>query len=332
MVFGFLPAVISGFVLTAIPNWTDRPPIQGRELMVLWILWIAGRLAMAIPWLPPVLTSLVDATFLIALAGIVWREIAAGGSWRQTPIGVLLTLYAVANIWYHVLVLSGMATDSVPRIGLGLIMVLLALIGGRLTPIFTGELLSQSPMAHQPSAFTRFDGLSIFLVAMGALSWMIRPDSSVTGWLLLTAGFINLWRLRRWYGWLTYAEPLVLILHVGYGWLALSLLLLGIAVLGYFLPMTDALHALTTGSVGAMTLAVMTRASLGHTGRPRHADRNTVFMYLLVNIGAILRVFGPSTGASDSIVLPAAAACWGGAYLIFISVYGPYLLHAGLED
>ena len=153
-----------------------------------------------------------------------------------------------------------------------------------------------------------------------------------TGWILLAAGLANLGRLLQWYGWLTWREPLVLMLHVGYGWLAISLVALGGAGLGVGLPTTEALHALTTGSVGSMTLAVMTRASLGHTGHPRHAGPTTVLIYLLVNVGALLRVFGPTTGLPINLVLGLAAACWSGAYLLFAVVYGPFLLRPSLDE
>ena len=111
MVFGFLPAVITGFLLTAIPNWTDRPPIRGNELMLLFTLWLAGRLVIAIPWLTPLLSAVVDGAFLVTVAGLVWREIAAGESWSHAPMGGLISLYAGANILFHVLALSGAETD-----------------------------------------------------------------------------------------------------------------------------------------------------------------------------------------------------------------------------
>jgi uncharacterized protein involved in response to NO len=263
---------------------------------------------------------------------MVWREIAAADSWAQAPIGALITFYAGAHIGEHLLESTGLPTDVGVRIGLGLIMVLLALIGGRVTPNFTGELLEQHQPPIQPAAFSRFDVLSIVLVALAALNWMIQPESPVTGGLLVGAGLINVGRLARWYGWLTWREPLVLMLHVGYGWLALSLLLLGGATLGVGLPTADALHALTAGAVGAMTLAVMTRASLGHTGRVRHADGMTVLMYALVNFGAVLRVFGAWIGVPDTIALGSAAACWAGAYLMFAIVYGRYLFSRSLDE
>jgi uncharacterized protein involved in response to NO len=332
MVFGFLPAVITGFVLTAIPNWTDRPPIRGRELTLLWSLWLAGRLVMAGSWFPAVFSSLVDAAFLIVVAGIIWHEITRAQSWRQAPIGGLISLYAAAHIGYHALILSGVPADAAIRGGLAVTMVLLALIGGRVTPAFTSEFLSDRRRTVQPAPLSGLDGLSVVTVATAGLLWIVQPEGAVTGAVFVAAGSLNVGRVSRWRGWLTWKEPLVLILHMGYGWLALSLLLLGSAILGFGLPVTDALHALTAGAVGAMTLAVMTRASLGHTGRQRHAAGPTVLLYLLVNLGAILRVVGVSTGLPESVVLAVAAACWSGAYLMFAWIYGPYLFTIGLDD
>ena len=154
----------------------------------------------------------------------------------------------------------------------------------------------------------------------------------VTGWMFVTAGLANLGRLARWYGWLTWREPLVLILHVGCGWFVLSLLVLGGSVLGIGLSAGDAVHAFTTGAVGAMTLAVMTRASLGHTGRPRHAGLLTVCIYMLVNVGAVLRVFGPMTDLSTNLIMGVAAGSWSGAYLLFAMVYGPFLPRPSLDE
>ena len=332
MVFGFLPAVIMGFLLTAIPNWTDRTPIRGRELRLLCILWLAGRLVMAIPFLTPLLSACVDAAFLVIAAGLVWREIAAGKSWSHAPIGGLISLHAGANILFHVRALSGATTDLPERMALALVMVLLALIGGRVIPNFTRAFLAEQGMTEQPAPFSRFDGLSVVLVGIAAVAWIVQPQTMVTGWMLMGAGFVNLGRLLRWYGWVTWREPLVLILHLGYGWLTLSLLILGGAILGLGLPTTDAMHAFTTGAVGVMTLAIMTRASLGHTGRPKHAGPLTVCIYILVNVGALLRVFGPATDLPTNIVLAVAAMSWSSAYLLFALVYGPFLLRPSIDE
>jgi uncharacterized protein involved in response to NO len=332
MIFGFLPAVIAGFLFTAMPNWTDRPPIKGLPLMLLWTLWLAGRLVIAIPWPPPFVCAIVDGTFLIALAIIVWREIAIGNAWDRSPIGMLISLYAIANLLFHFRALSDAATDLPERMALSVIILLLALIGGRVIPNFTLDFLSERGMSQQPPSFSRFDGASILLAAIAAIAWTVQPQAMVTGWLLIVAGLVNLIRLFRWYGWVAWREPLVLILHVGYGWLAMSLLILGAAILGFGLRQEDAVHALTTGAVGSMTLAIMTRASLGHTGRPRHAGHMTVMIYSLVNLGAMLRVFGPTTDLSTSLVLGLSAIVWSSAYVLFAIVYGPFLLRQSLEE
>ena len=332
MLFGFLPAVIAGFLLTAVPNWTDRPAIQGRELMILFILWLAGRAAMASSLLVPLFAAVVDAAFLVVLVGLLWRELAAGHSWNHAPVGVAISLYAAANVTFHVLALKGAETDLALRLALALDLFLLTFIGGRLTPNFTREFLAGHGKKERPAPFSRFDALSIALVLMGALAWTMLPAAPATGWIFLAAGAVNLGRLVRWYGWLTWREPLVLSLHVGYGWLALSMLALGCALLGIGLAKEDAVHALTTGAVGAMTLAVMTRASLGHTGRPKRAGAATVCIYGLVILGATLRVFAPGTGLPTNLVLGSAGVAWSGAYLLFALVYGPYLVRPSLDE
>ncbi len=332
MLFGFLPAVIAGFLLTAVPNWTDRPAIQGRELMMLFTLWLAGRVAMAIPPAIPMVSAIVDGAFLVALVGLLWRELAAGKSWGHAPVAVAISLYAAANITFHVLALSGTETDLALRLALALDLFLLTFIGGRLTPNFTREFLAGLGNRERPTPFSRFDGLSIALVLMAAGAWTVQPQASVTGWIFVAAGAVNLGRLLRWYGWLTWREPLVLSLHVGYGWLTLSMLVLGFALLGIGLAKEDAVHALTTGAVGVMTLAVMTRASLGHTGRPKQAGPATICMYLLVTLGAALRVFGPGTGLPTNLVFGLAAVSWSGGYLLFALIYGPFLLRPSVDE
>ncbi|WP_447969624.1 NnrS family protein [Nitrospira sp. M1] len=332
MVFGFLPCVITGFLLTAIPNWTDRPPLSGYPLMLLLSVWLAGRLAMGTSWLPPLLVAIVDGAFLIMVAGFVWREIVTAGAWNRLPMGIIISVYAGANILFHTRMLSQTDTDLAARIALALIMMLLTLIGGRIVPSFTEDFLDEHGLSKQSPPFSFVDSLSIALVGIAAITWVASLPPFVTGTAFVLAGMINFIRLGRWQGWVTWPEPLVFILHIGYAWLALSLLILGGAILGIGLSIEDALHALTTGAVGVMTLAVMTRASLGHTGRPKHANASTVLIYLLINIGAILRIFGPSLPLPDDILLHVAAACWSGAYVLFAIVYGPILLGPSLDE
>jgi uncharacterized protein involved in response to NO len=332
MLFGFLASVITGFVLTAIPNWTDRPPLSGWPLMGLWGLWCAGRLASTGPWFTPLASALIDGAFLVIVACVVWREIFAAKVWDRLPIGVLISLYASANLLFHGLILQHAATDLAERMGLVLIMMLLALIGGKITPGFTEDFLDEQGLKQRPAPFSRFDGFSVVAVGLAGIAWMMNVGPLVTGSAFVAAGVIHLIRVSRWYGWLTWRAPLVLILHVGYAWLALSFLLLGGAKLGVGVHGEEAIHALTTGAVGVMTLAVMTRASLGHTGRIKHAGPLTVLIYLLINLGALLRVFAPSLTASGDAMLVMAAGCWSGAYLLFVVRYGPMLFGRDLEE
>ena len=334
MLFGFLPAVMTGFLLTAMPNWTGRAPLRGMTLVSLWVLWLAGRLEVATLGSTPVIAAVIDGTFLVALAGLVWREIAAARMWNRLPIGVLITLYAGANILFHVLALRGVPTDVPERLALSIVLLLLTIIGGRVTPAFTGEFFKEQRIIPPPAPFSRLDGLSMLLVLIAALAWIAQPETQAAGALLVAAGMMNVIRLSRWRGWMAWREPLVFILTVGYGWVALSLLALGGASFG-LLPAANAVHVLTSGAVGAMTLAIMTRASLGHTGRPRHADLITVVIYALVNIGAMLRVFVPAADAPTglaTLVLGMAAVSWSGAYLLFALIYGSILVRPSLEE
>lgn len=332
MLFGFLPAVITGFLLTAMPNWTDRPPLKGTPLLALLTLWLAGRLTIAMPWPTPLAAAFIDAGYLAVLAAIVCREIWAGKAWDRAPIGIVISLYAAANILFHLLAQGGKETDFPERMAVALMMLLLTLIGGRVIPSFTGDYLIERGLSDQLPSFSRYDGLTIFLTVLAALFWVAQPQAMATGGLLVAAGLANVIRLSRWRRWLTWREPIVLILHVGYGWLSLALLILGGATLGFGLKPADAVHALTTGAVGAMTMAIMTRASLGHTGRPKQASPITVMIYILVNLGALLRVFGPTIGLPTNLILGTAAAAWSGAYLLFAAVYGPYLIRPGLDE
>lgn len=335
MLFGFLPAVMSGFLLTAVPNWTGRAPLRGAPLLAMVFLWLVGRLLLAFPWPTPVVAAVVDGAYLVALASLLWRELALAGSWGQAPVAGLISLYAVANGLFHALALAGSSTALAERLVLAVLLLLIAVIGGRLTPNFTREWLGSRPGAPELPTFTRFDVGALLLLALASVSWIVWPVSPVAGWLLVAAGAVHLVRLGRWRGWLAWREPLVLVLHLGYGWLALAMMALGGALLGFGLTQASALHVLTAGAVGTMTLAVMTRASLGHTGRARHAGSPTVAIYLLVSVGALLRVLVPSPEAATSLThvwLGLSALGWSGGYLLFALVYGPSLLRPSLDE
>ena len=335
MLFGYLPALIAGFLLTAMPNWTDRMPLRGIPLLAMFLLWLTGRFLATVPLAGAFAAAIVDGSFLVILATYVWREIVAAKAWDRAPIGILVSLYAVTNILFHLSALRGAPTDFPERLALSVMTMMLTVIGGRLTPTFTHEFSVERNMTRPPAVFSPMDGVAMGVVLVGVITWILQPESSWTGIMLVVAGVASVARLLRWKGWLTWPEPLVLILHVGYLWVGLYLLALGTAILGIGFSTGNAIHLLTAGAMGTMTLAVMTRASLGHTGRPRHADRLTVVMYVLINVGAVLRVFAPNPDVPSMFthaMLGLSAFSWSGAYLLFALVYGPFLVRPGLDE
>lgn len=335
MLFGYLPALIAGFLLTAMPNWTDRMPLRGAPLLLMFLLWVAGRLLVTMPVAGGSVAAVIDGAFLVVLAAYVWREIIAACSWDRAPIGMLVSFFAGANILFHLSALQGRPTDVPERLALAVMTMLLTIIGGRLTPTFTRELLEERNIAGLPAVFSRVDGVTIVMVLVGVMSWVVQPETLWTGTMLLVAGVASVVRLLRWRGWLTRCEPLVLILHIGYGWVGLFLLTMGASILGVGFSPENVVHVLTAGAMGTMTLAVMTRASLGHTGRPRHADRLTVAIYVLINVGALLRIFAPNSVPPATMtyaMLGLSALSWSGAYLLFAVHYGPYLVRPSLDE
>ena len=333
MLFGYTGGVVVGFLLTAVPNWTGRLPVVGRPLALLFGLWLAGRAAMLAMALNADLTTaawpaIVDGLFLFVMAGVIWREVLAGRNWRNVPIAVMVTLFALANAGFHLERDAGGVANLPTRLGLAVVALLIAVIGGRVTPSFTRNWQARrgGPL---PAVAGRFDIVTLAATAAGLAAWSLAPAHPATGVLLLAAGGLNLLRLARWRGDATGAEPLVWILHLGYLWLAAGLVLTGLSSgAPGLVPPSVGVHALTAGAIGVMTLAVMTRASRGHTGRPLAAGPVEVMIYGLVNAAALARVAGGLSPSAYQPLLMVSAALWSGAFLAFAIAYGPMLLTA----
>lgn len=329
MLFGYLGAIIAGFLLTAVPNWTGRLPVAGAPLALLLCLWLAGRVSMVLASDQPI-AAIVDSAFLFGLALIVGREVIAGRNVRNLPVCALILVLAAANTLTHLRAVNPETAALGERIGLGVVAMLVALIGGRITPSFTRNWMAKRKMAPEPASPGRFDLATLLLTAVGLAAWIVAPAAIFTGVLLCACGVLTLIRLARWRGWKTFAEPLVTILHVGYLFLAMALTLIGLSILTpVLIPSPAGIHALTAGAFGVMTLAVMTRASRGHTGRPLTADKETVIIYALVMTGAVLRIASPFFPSYSYVVLLIASGLiWSLAFAAFAVVYGPLLLRA----
>lgn len=328
MLFGYLGAVIGGFLLTAIPNWTGRPPFAGAPLAGLALLWIGARLALLFSaTLGAPLAILLDIGFLVVLAAIAGREIIAAKN-RNFPIVIAISLFALASAIDHAEAL-GLAVPAGLgwRMGFAIVLVLIALIGGRIIPAFTRNwLMNQGLMKGLPPQANRYDIATLAVTVVALAAWAALPDAQLSGALLLAAGILQAIRLARWQGHRTVRAPIVLILHVAFAWLPLGLLLLGGSIFLPAVPVSAALHALSAGAMASMTLAVMTRATLGHTGRPLVADGPTRAIYVLVTLGAALRVAAPLLPIDYMRAIEIAGAAWGAAFVLFVLAYGPKLI------
>jgi uncharacterized protein involved in response to NO len=328
LLYGYVPAVVTGFLLTAIPNWTGRLPLQGKPLITLLAAWFAGRIAVTfsavIGWLP---AALIDGGFLLLVAAAAAREIMAGSNWGNLKVIVLIGLLASGNVAFHLEAHFAGGADYSTRLGLAAVTMLITLIGGRIVPSFTHSWLARENPGRLPATFGRFDMIVVAASAAALLIWVARHDMPTTGFSLIVAGLLQLIRLSRWTGHRTWREPLVLILHVGYAFVPIGFLLTGLAVLGH-MPVAAGLHAFAGGAIGTMTLAIMTRASLGHTGRELHASPTTQAIYVAVVLAALVRIAAALVPAHTITLLAIAGIFWTAAFLGFAVLYGPAVMSA----
>jgi uncharacterized protein involved in response to NO len=326
--FGYVSAVLTGFLLTAMPNWTGRLPLQGQPLLGCFCYGLPGgrrcwpRTELALPQQWP-----STCAYLPTLAAVIAREVVAGRNWRNLKVSVLVLLLALANVLFQVEVLVHGAPDYGLRLGIVVIVGLIMLVGGRVTPSFTHNWLKRDGSAKLPAPLDRFDMAAMAIAAGALLSWVAAPEWTGTGVLLIIAAVVQAARLGRWAGERTWREPIVFILHVGYAFVPLGALALGIAILwpAIIVP-TAALHLWTTGAIGTMTLAVMTRATLGHIGHVTEAQPPTIVIYGAILFAALARVAAPLLLGIYYPLLTAAAIGWIVAFGGFVIVYGPMLL------
>lgn len=335
MLFGFVGAVIAGFLLTAIPNWTGRLPIAGPPLASLFGLWLAGRLAVLFSeTVGLAVAGIIDVGFYVLLAAVAAREVIAANN-RNVPIVGLVLLLAIANGLDHVAAASSSVVDpALPwQLAAAIVTLMISLIGGRIVPSFTRNWLAKRGVTQGlPGQPSRFDLAVIGLTSLGLLSWIVAPAGWLPATLLALAASVQAVRLARWRGWKAVRDPLVLILHVGYAWVPIGLALLAASQLGPLVMQSAAVHALTAGAMGTMILAVMTRATLGHTRRDLCAGPTTQLIYVLVTVGAALRV-ASSLGVLDyRMGMEAAGFLWLGSFALFIFIYGPILFAPRLGE
>ena len=333
MIFGYSAAVVAGFLLTAVPNWTGRLPVAGWRLLLLFLLWCAARVAFLVTgWTGPLPAVALDSLFLPCLLLLMAREVVVGRNWRNLKPLVLVAVLASADVGFHVEVLSSGSAGTASRVGVAALIGLIMLIGGRIVPSFTHTWLLRMGSARLPVSFNRFDVATLIVSGVALLLWILRPGGMATGVLFLIAAILQTVRLWRWAGPYGWREPLVLVLHVGYVFVPLGFLLGGISIFEpQALAGTAPMHAWTVGAIGIMTLAVMTRATRGHTGRTLTASTLTVVTYAMMIAASILRIGAGFIPGAYGTMIEAAGVAWIAAFGMFLFEYGPMLLGPRLD-
>jgi len=324
MVFGFAIAVIIGFLFTAARNWTGLWTPRRGHLAALAGVWIAGRVAMLCA--PPLLAAVVDLLFLPLAAWPLYRVLTRTNSKRNYFLLGLLGLLTALNLAFHAALLGWIDTSAMTAIQAAILVVVMieSVIGGRVIPGFTANAIP----GVKPVTNEKQDRLCLALTALAALAWAVSLPAPLAAALAFAAACAQLIRLAGWKSLRTLGNPLLWILHVSYAWIPLGLLLMALAKLG-LLPASAAFHALAVGSMAGLIVGMITRTALGHTGRSLTAGNSERIMYLLVQAGAIARVlaaFNPL--GAGAVLLTVAAVTWSGAFLLYVAVYGPYLLRA----
>jgi uncharacterized protein involved in response to NO len=282
-------------------------------------------------WTGMAAAAIIDVGFYFVLAGLAAREVMATKN-RNLPAVAMVFLMGIANAADH----AGAAgllpdTEIGIRAGISIVVMLISLIGGRIIPSFTRNWMTKQGLTRRlPTQPTSFDLAVVIATGAGLLAWTIGPDARWVGVLLMAVGVAQLLRLSRWGGLRSAWHPLVFILHLGYFWVPAGLFLLGASIIGWGIPRSAAIHALTAGAMPTMILAVMTRAILGHTGRQLWANLPTVFIYVLITLGAVVRVATPLGIFAYSNGMEVAALMWAGAFLLFLATYGPILFRPSL--
>jgi uncharacterized protein involved in response to NO len=327
MVFGFAIAVLIGFLLTAVRNWTGLWTPRGTNLGFLAGLWLAGRVAMLSA--DPLSAALVDMAFLPFAAWPLFNALRKSGNRRNMFMIVILCVMWLINGSFHAASMGWLKIAPVSAIHAAILLFVLieSLIGGRVIPGFTANAVpGTKPLVREP-----YDRLGLVLTVLACLSWILRAPAPMTAAFATSAGVAQMIRLIGWKAYRTLGNPLLWILHLSYAWLSLGFLLLAAAALG-LLPASSAIHVLAIGAMSGMMIGMMTRTALGHTGRPLKAGRAELMMYLLVQGGAVTRfVASLNVGEYRNALLLLAASCWSLAFVTYLWVYGPYLASARVD-
>ncbi len=328
MLFGFVAAAIAGFLLTAVPSWTGERGFSGLPLIILVSVWLAGRLVFIFyPYVHPVIITMIDLAFFPVLGFMLAPSLLRGKS-RNLVFLLFLVVLFVANLIFHIAILRnnpGFAGYGL-MFGINIVLLIITIIGGRIVPAFTLSAVRRTDDTFAIMPFPALDRAAILSMVLVLIVDLIWPHSITAGWLAIIAAVIHAVRLSRWKTWRGLGEAIVWILHLAYAWVIIGFFLKGLFLLTGSLYASAWLHAFTTGAFAGMILAVMTRAALGHTGRPLIAAPLTVAAYLLITLSAIVRVVSPVFAEDYLNSIAVSGTLWIAAFVLFLVVYTPILI------
>lgn len=329
LIFGVMPAIIAGFLLTAIPNWTGRLPVKGIPLLILIGIWFAGRIAFNMSsYLGLTITAFVDCAFLLTFFAAAATEIIAGKNWRNLRVLIIIGALTLGHIGFYLEIAMTGEADIARRVGIAAITLLIMLIGGRIIPSFTRNWLARMNPGRMPIPFDNTDKATLALSVVALVGWSFWPENQYVGYLLLITAISNLYRLSRWAGDRAATSYMLLILHLAYLFLPIGFALLGASILwpGFFVEIAG-IHAIGMGGFGAMVLGVMVRATRGHTGYDLSTDLSAQLAFSLILASAAIRVLVALQifGSLEQTFLRISQFGWCLAFLCFAIGYAPKL-------
>ncbi len=327
MLFGYTMAVVAGFLLTAVANWTGKPTPSGPALIALAALWMAGRVLVLTPYATA--GAIANVVFPLALAIGIGKAVVQSRNRRNYFFLGLLLLLGFAVLAFHLSHLGLLPWTELASLqaGLDVILFIMAVIGGRVIPMFTNNGIPGAQATRYPLV-EKFALVGV-LVLLGVD--LLPVPTLVVAMLALLVALAHAVRLYLWQPWRTGSAPLVWVLHVAYGWIVVYLVLRGLAEIGV-VGQLFAVHALTVGAIGGMTIGMMTRTARAHTGRPLSADGFETACFVLVALAAMIRVFGgmllPGAYLTTVVV---SGLCWSAAFGIYAVRYWPVLSRGRLD-
>ena len=332
MVLGFSVAVIAGFLLTAVGNWTQRETLVGPWLLVLAGVWALGRVAMLFAGaLPRGVAACIDLVFLPVLLVVLARPLVATGNRRNFVMLAILGVLLAANVVVHLSALGAMSAGSARMaclVAIDVVLLVILVISGRTFPMFTRNATGATGI----QSVAALDVMTIAAMALLVVLDAVVPTGRVASSFAGVVGVLALARAARWGTRLTAKHPLVWILHAGYGWCVAGLLLRALTGFIPAIPSSVATHALTVGAIGSLTLGMMARVALGHTGRPLVVARPVVWAFVAITVAAVVRVVAPLLAPSWYLAsLIAAGSLWTLAFALYLTVYAPILAAPRLD-